>query len=111
MNPANGTYEFPGQGHVNHGALDYKVGTGTQICDCYFFQGTNAALMKKLQFVAQGGPTWGKVPSFKWSEFDFVRLILINYLSFYFQKDKVKHVGHPDEWKFNKLVHKWETEI
>lgn len=28
--------------------------------------------MKKLQFVAQGGPTWGKVPSFKWSEFDFV---------------------------------------
>lgn len=25
LNPANGTYEFPGQGHVNHGALDYKV--------------------------------------------------------------------------------------
>ncbi|EPB77862.1 hypothetical protein ANCCEY_03038 [Ancylostoma ceylanicum] len=24
LNPANGTYEFPGQGHVNHGALDYK---------------------------------------------------------------------------------------
>uniref|UniRef100_A0A8R1DX35 Phospholipase B-like n=1 Tax=Caenorhabditis japonica TaxID=281687 RepID=A0A8R1DX35_CAEJA len=83
LNPANGTYEFPGQGHVNHGALDYK--------------GTNVALMKKLQFVSQGGPTWGKVPSFKWSEFDF--------------KDKVKHVGHPDEWKFNPLIHTWETDI
>ncbi|VDM80992.1 unnamed protein product, partial [Strongylus vulgaris] len=57
LNPANGTYEFPGQGHVNHGALDYK--------------GTNVSLMKKLEFRAQGGPTWGTVPPFKWSTFDF----------------------------------------
>ncbi|CAD6188713.1 unnamed protein product [Caenorhabditis auriculariae] len=83
LNPANGTYEFPGQGHVNHGALDYK--------------GTNVALMKSLRFRAQGGPTWGKVPSFKWSQFDF--------------KDRVKHVGHPDEWKFNWIENTWETDI
>lgn len=25
LNPANGTYPLPGMGHVNHGALDYKV--------------------------------------------------------------------------------------
>ena len=25
LNPANGTYPFSGMGHVNHGALDYKV--------------------------------------------------------------------------------------
>ncbi|ETN77296.1 lysophospholipase, partial [Necator americanus] len=83
LNPANGTYEFPGQGHVNHGALDYK--------------GTNVNMMKKLEFRAQGGPTWGNVPPFKWSTFDF--------------KDKVKHVGHPDEWKFDWIEHKWETDI
>ncbi|PIO59658.1 lysophospholipase, partial [Teladorsagia circumcincta] len=57
LNPANGTYEFPGQGHVNHGALDYK--------------GTNVNMMKKLEFRAQGGPTWGTVPPFRWSTFDF----------------------------------------
>ncbi|KAK5979999.1 Phospholipase B [Trichostrongylus colubriformis] len=83
LNPANGTYEFPGQGHVNHGALDYK--------------GTNAAMMKKLEFRAQGGPTWGTVPPFRWSTFDF--------------KDKVKHVGHPDEWKFDWFDLKWETDV
>ncbi|CAI4228255.1 unnamed protein product [Auanema sp. JU1783] len=83
LNPANGTYEFPGQGHVNHGALDYK--------------GTNVDMMKNLQFQAQGGPTWGQVPAFKWSEFDF--------------KDKVKHIGHPDEWKFNLMDVKWETNV
>ncbi|EYC34583.1 hypothetical protein Y032_0001g481 [Ancylostoma ceylanicum] len=62
LNPANGTYEFPGQGHVNHGALDYK--------------GTNVSMMKKLEFRAQGGPTWGTVPPFKWSTFDFVSNVL-----------------------------------
>uniref|UniRef100_A0A0N4W2Y6 Phospholipase B-like n=1 Tax=Haemonchus placei TaxID=6290 RepID=A0A0N4W2Y6_HAEPC len=62
LNPANGTYEFPGQGHVNHGALDYK--------------GTNVAMMKKLEFRAQGGPTWGTVPPFRWSTFDFVSLLV-----------------------------------
>ena len=60
LNPANGTYEFPGQGHVNHGALDYK--------------GTNSTMMKTLQFRSQGGPTWGNVPPFRWSNFDFVSL-------------------------------------
>lgn len=60
LNPANGTYEFPGQGHVNHGALDYK--------------GTNSTMMKTLQFRSQGGPTWGSVPPFRWSNFDFVSL-------------------------------------
>lgn len=25
LNPANGTYEFSGMGHRNHGGLDYKV--------------------------------------------------------------------------------------
>uniref|UniRef100_A0A183FP37 Phospholipase B-like n=1 Tax=Heligmosomoides polygyrus TaxID=6339 RepID=A0A183FP37_HELPZ len=83
LNPANGTYEFPGQGHVNHGALDYK--------------GTNASMMKKLEFRAQGGPTWGTVPPFRWSTFDF--------------KDKVKHIGHPDEWKFDWFDLKWETDV
>ncbi|PAV75746.1 hypothetical protein WR25_11700 [Diploscapter pachys] len=83
LNLANGTYEFPGQGHVNHGALDYK--------------GTNSTMMKTLQFRSQGGPTWGSVPPFRWSNFDF--------------KDKVKHVGHPDLWKFDWLEHKWETDI
>ena len=83
LNPANGTYEFPGQGHVNHGALDYK--------------GTNSTMMKTLQFRSQGGPTWGSVPPFRWSNFDF--------------KDRVKHVGHPDLWKFDWLEHKWETDI
>ena len=66
LNPVNGTYEFPGMGHVNHGALDYK--------------GTNVEMMKNLAFKAQGGPTWGDVPAFKWSTFDFVRghLLLVN---------------------------------
>jgi hypothetical protein len=25
LNPANGTFPFPGMGHVNHGGLDMKV--------------------------------------------------------------------------------------
>uniref|UniRef100_A0A1I7X5J0 Phospholipase B-like n=1 Tax=Heterorhabditis bacteriophora TaxID=37862 RepID=A0A1I7X5J0_HETBA len=88
LNPSNGTYEFPGQGHVNHGALDYK--------------GTNVALMKRLEFRAQGGPTWGDVPAFKWSTFDFVSIST---------KDIINHIGHPDEWKFDWVEHKWETDI
>ncbi|GMR34094.1 hypothetical protein PMAYCL1PPCAC_04289, partial [Pristionchus mayeri] len=81
LNPRNGTYEFPGMGHVNHGALDYK--------------GTNYALAKKLSFRAIGGPTYTNVPAFKWSEFDIV----------------VPHIGHPDEWKFNEIELKWETDV
>ncbi|VDK60483.1 unnamed protein product, partial [Cylicostephanus goldi] len=102
LNPANGTYEFPGQGHVNHGALDYK--------------GTNVSMMKKLEFRAQGGPTWGSVPPFRWSTFDFVDNLARNEETLEantitLQKDKVKHLGHPDEWKFDWMDVKWETDI
>ncbi|CAJ0583201.1 unnamed protein product, partial [Mesorhabditis spiculigera] len=83
LNPADGKYEFPGMGHVNHGGLDYK--------------GTNYEMMKKLGFRAWGGPTYDQVPAFKWSTFDF--------------NTRVPHHGHPDEWKFEPFDHTWEVEV
>ncbi|KAI1712567.1 phospholipase B domain-containing protein [Ditylenchus destructor] len=83
LNPANGTYPFPGMGHVNHGALDYK--------------GTNYELQKQLRFRAWSGPPYDQVPIFRWSTFDFAA--------------NVSHVGHPDEWNFEFVEYKWETDI
>lgn len=36
---------------------------------------------------------------------------LTNIRRFGFQKDKVKHIGHPDEWKFDWFDLKWETDV
>uniref|UniRef100_A0A915E929 Phospholipase B-like n=1 Tax=Ditylenchus dipsaci TaxID=166011 RepID=A0A915E929_9BILA len=83
LNPANGTYPFPGMGHVNHGALDFK--------------GTNYKLFKQFRFRAWSGPTYDQVPVFKWSSTDFAA--------------NVSHVGHPDEWKFKAIEYKWESKI
>uniref|UniRef100_A0A914BUS0 Phospholipase B-like n=1 Tax=Acrobeloides nanus TaxID=290746 RepID=A0A914BUS0_9BILA len=81
LNPINGTYKFAGMGHNNHAALDFK--------------GTNYTLFQKLRFRAWSGPTYDQVPAFQWSTSDF--------------NTKVKHLGHPDLWKFNWVEYQWET--
>uniref|UniRef100_A0A914D6K2 Phospholipase B-like n=1 Tax=Acrobeloides nanus TaxID=290746 RepID=A0A914D6K2_9BILA len=81
LNPSNGTYKFAGMGHNNHAALDFK--------------GTNYTLFQKLRFRAWSGPTYDQVPAFQWSTSDF--------------NTKVKHLGHPDLWKFNWVEYQWET--
>uniref|UniRef100_A0A0K0EJG8 Phospholipase B-like n=1 Tax=Strongyloides stercoralis TaxID=6248 RepID=A0A0K0EJG8_STRER len=83
LNPKDGKYEFPGQGHNNHGALDYK--------------GTNYQLFQNLTFRAISSPAYDQVPPFKWSTFDM--------------KDTIKHIGLPDEWKFPEIEVHWETKI
>uniref|UniRef100_A0A0M3I5Y5 Phospholipase B-like n=1 Tax=Ascaris lumbricoides TaxID=6252 RepID=A0A0M3I5Y5_ASCLU len=81
LNPADGVYPLPLMGHRNHGGLDYK--------------GTNYSLFKQLRFRAIGCPTYDNVPPFQWSKFDYDK--------------KVKHVGHPDLWKFEAIETRWET--
>uniref|UniRef100_A0A0N5BE53 Phospholipase B-like n=1 Tax=Strongyloides papillosus TaxID=174720 RepID=A0A0N5BE53_STREA len=83
LNPKAGKYEFPGQGHNNHGALDYK--------------GTNYELFQNLTFRAISSPAYDQVPAFKWSTFDM--------------RDTIKHIGLPDEWKFPEIEIHWETSI
>ncbi|KAI6191797.1 putative phospholipase B-like 2 [Aphelenchoides bicaudatus] len=81
LNQKNGSYPLPGMGFVNHGALDYK--------------GTNYELFKQLRFRAIGSPSYENVPAFQWSASGL--------------KQTVKHVGHPDLWKFKAVERKWET--
>jgi len=81
LNPANGTYEMPGMGHVNHGGLDMK--------------GTNFAMMKQLRFRAWSGPTYDPLPPFNWKTTDLV----------------TPHFGMPDEWKFQPVDYQWETPV
>uniref|UniRef100_A0A183C531 Phospholipase B-like n=1 Tax=Globodera pallida TaxID=36090 RepID=A0A183C531_GLOPA len=84
LNPANGTYELPGMGHRNHGALDYK--------------GTNFKLFKKLRLEVVGGPTYGgagNLPVFNWETTDF----------------ETPHEGQPKIWQFKPFVTQWVTPV
>uniref|UniRef100_A0A4Q8K3A3 Phospholipase B-like n=2 Tax=Liphistius sp. SGP-2016 TaxID=1905180 RepID=A0A4Q8K3A3_9ARAC len=80
LNPANGTYPIAALGHRPHGATDMKL--------------TTSSLYQKLQFVAFGGPTYDPLPPFQWSKTDFGKTM--------------PHEGHPDLWKFEPIVHKWQ---
>lgn len=80
LNPADGVYPFGALGHRQHGATDVKL--------------TNNEMVKKLQFVAVGGPPHGDVPPFQWSSSDFDK--------------KVPHEGHPDLWVFDPVVPEWD---
>ncbi|KAI6188670.1 putative phospholipase B-like 2 [Aphelenchoides besseyi] len=82
LNPVNGTWEIPGQGHRNHGSLDYK--------------GANYEMYKKLQIEFIGGPTYNsQVPPFNWETTDIV----------------APHYGQPTLWKFDPFVVEWETKV
>ncbi|XP_013190959.1 putative phospholipase B-like 2 [Amyelois transitella] len=83
LNPINGTYPFRALGHRSHGATDAKL--------------TSAALASRYQFVAVASPAHNLsrgIPPFKWSEFDL--------------GSQVSHVGHPDAWMFQPVLHSWE---
>ncbi|KAG6442054.1 hypothetical protein O3G_MSEX002134 [Manduca sexta] len=83
LNPANGTYPFRALGHRSHGATDAKV--------------TSAYLRSAFLFVAVSSPTHNisrNIPPFRWSEFDM--------------GPTISHIGHPDLWMFQPLVHRWE---
>ncbi|GIY39257.1 putative phospholipase B-like 2 [Caerostris darwini] len=79
LNPANGTYPFGALGHRQHGGTDMKL--------------TSFEMFKNLKFVAFGGPAYDPLPPFQWSKSDFDKT--------------VRHVGHPDLWKFKPIVHNW----
>uniref|UniRef100_A0AC34FH14 Phospholipase B-like n=1 Tax=Panagrolaimus sp. ES5 TaxID=591445 RepID=A0AC34FH14_9BILA len=81
LNDPNGTYPLWRMSYGNHGALDYK--------------GNNYQLFKRLEFRALSSPPYENVPPFQWSKFALA--------------NKVKHVGHPDLWKFDCIETKWET--
>uniref|UniRef100_A0A0N5AVB9 Phospholipase B-like n=1 Tax=Syphacia muris TaxID=451379 RepID=A0A0N5AVB9_9BILA len=81
LNPKDGKYEFAGMGHVNHGAIDYK--------------GTDYALFMQLRFRAISSPAYDNVSPFQWSKFDMGA--------------NIKHIGHPDLWKFAAVEPVWET--
>ncbi|KAL3093171.1 hypothetical protein niasHT_022621 [Heterodera trifolii] len=84
LNPANGTYQLPGMGHRNHGALDYK--------------GTNFELFKQLRLEVFGGPTYGgpgKLPPFNWETTDI----------------EAPHEGQPKVWQFEPFVTQWVTKV
>lgn len=53
LNPANGTYLIPAEGHRMHGATDCKI--------------TSSEMMTKLQAQAVSAPTHDTQPIFKWS--------------------------------------------
>jgi len=79
LNPVNGSYPFGALGHRSHGGLDAKLTTSTMV--------------KSLEFVAVGGPTYDQLPPFQWSKSDYDKT--------------VSHVGHPDLWMFKPIQHKW----
>ncbi|XP_013170935.1 PREDICTED: putative phospholipase B-like 2 isoform X1 [Papilio xuthus] len=83
LNPANGTFPFRALGHRSHGATDAKV--------------TSWHLRKNYEFVAVSGPTFNisrGIPPFAWSEFDM--------------GPHLPHIGHPDVWAFQPIIHHWE---
>ena len=53
---------------------------------------TTSSLVKSLEFIAIGGPTYDHMPPFQWSKSDF---------------KNIPHVGQPDLWKFTPVQHKW----
>ncbi|KAI6660986.1 hypothetical protein LOD99_13709 [Oopsacas minuta] len=77
LNPANGTYPIPQEGHRLHGATDTKI--------------TSYKLFAKHQVVGVAGPTWDQQPVFKWSTSGYKR---------------TRPLGHPDAFKFNSVVFK-----
>jgi len=82
LNPENGTYPIAAMSHRSHGATDVKI--------------TTSQLFKNLQFTAVSGPTQGTNNSlgpFCWSKSDF--------------NDKVSHLGQPDFFDFDPVLHKW----
>ncbi|XP_013135556.1 PREDICTED: putative phospholipase B-like 2 isoform X4 [Papilio polytes] len=83
LNPANGTFPFRALGHRSHGGTDAKV--------------TSWHLRNNYEFVAVSGPTFNisrGIPPFAWSEFDM--------------GPHLPHIGHPDLWAFQPIIHHWE---
>lgn len=81
LNPINGTYEWSGMGHRNHGGLDFK--------------GTNYTLFKQLRMRVWGGPTYDPLPVFSWDTTDIV----------------TPHYGQPTTWNFTWIETNWETDV
>lgn len=82
LNPVNGIYPIEAMSQVPYGATDVKI--------------TTSQLFQNLQFKAVAGPTQGTNNSlgpFCWSKSDF--------------NDKICHLGHPDCFDFNPVVHQW----
>ena len=75
----NGSYPFYELGPRCHGGTDMKL--------------TNYEMMKNLLFISVSGPTHDDVPPFQWSTSGY-------------DKDH-SHMGHPDRWNFDPILHKW----
>ncbi|XP_049273675.1 putative phospholipase B-like 2 [Rhipicephalus sanguineus] len=73
----HGTYDIPEMYPRAVGGIDVKV--------------TNYTLFASREFVGVSGPTWENQPPFQWSNSGFAD----------------SHVGHPDKWQFEPVIHKW----
>ncbi|KAL1417820.1 hypothetical protein MTO96_006077 [Rhipicephalus appendiculatus] len=73
----HGMYDIPEMYPRAVGGIDVKV--------------TNYTLFASLEFVGVSGPTWENQPPFQWSNSGFPD----------------SHVGHPDKWQFEPVVHCW----
>jgi hypothetical protein len=58
-----------------------------------FLQLTTYEMMKNFELIAISSPTYDQQPPFQWSKSDLEKT--------------VRHVGHPDVWKFEPVHHKW----
>ena len=65
----------------------------SKLCFYLPFQITSSRHAQWLEMIAVGGPTFDDVPPFQWSKADF--------------GPTTRHVGHPDIFKFNPIIHKW----
>lgn len=82
LNLVDGTYPIEAMNHRSYGATDVKI--------------TSSQLFQQLQFKAIAGPTQGTNNSlgpFCWSQSDF--------------NDEVSHLGHPDCFDFDPVLHQW----
>ncbi|XP_067135392.1 putative phospholipase B-like 2 [Centruroides vittatus] len=78
LNPPNGTFPFPSLENAAYGSIDMKL--------------TSYSMQKNYEFIAYSGPTFDQQPIFKWSTSIFSHM---------------PHSGHPDEWKFDLVLHHW----
>jgi len=78
LNDPNGSYPIKGLGFRSVGAIDMKM--------------TNYELFRKLEIVANSGPTYDEQPVFQWSNSKLIG---------------VRHEGQPDKWNFAPVHVMW----
>ena len=80
LNDPEGSYPLKRFGFQAYGAVDAKV--------------TSSELVKRLEFVAEAGPTHDTQPVFQWSETPLA--------------ETVRHRGQPDRWEFAPVDVTWK---